>query len=601
MTYHPLRLWVSIRPMPLRRHKRRSALAAFGVLCGVMFSLSSGGCSGLLWGENSPKKAELGVDAKDAPLSGSAAVRDTIGAYTYYDGLAPLRVTGFGLVVGLGSNGSRDCPKDIYGELIQSLYKRQRSAISVVGVPSLKPETLIDSLDSAVVVVQGDIPPAATAGKRFEISVTALPGTKTKSLRGGYLLPTELARVQPTGRNRAITGKVLAQAYGPLLLNPFVEADSASRTAELQGTVVGGGMSKTDRLVRLVLTSPSYPLARQVRDRINDHFPGPKRVADAISPSFVELRCPEDYRDDEAHFLGLVRGLYLSRNPQFEAERARALADELLDAAAPHAMISWCLEGLGATALPILRDLYAHPEPHVAFHAAAAGLRLDDHLAGDLMATIADQMDNPFRFRAIRALGAAEGMANAVHALRRLLGDDDPRVRVAAYEALLKRRDTAVESIRLGRDNFVLDRVSVPGEKLVYAKRSGERRIALFGRDIRCSAPAFYRSPDGSLTITAEMSDNHLTLLRTVLLSGNVSPPIASDFDVGSMIQLLGRPPGVDFDGNVTGLGIDYGSVAHALYSLCRDHVIDADFMTEQPNIAELFGPSQISGRPEAE
>ncbi|MCH7995380.1 MAG: hypothetical protein IIB57_13175 [Planctomycetes bacterium] len=87
------------------------------------------------------------------PFANSAAVRDTIGAYTYYDGLAPQRVSAFGLVVGLGRNGSRDCPRNIYSELVQTLYKRQRTAVGVVGEEESTPEEMIDSLDTAVVVV----------------------------------------------------------------------------------------------------------------------------------------------------------------------------------------------------------------------------------------------------------------------------------------------------------------------------------------------------------------------------------------------------------------------------------------------------------------
>lgn len=576
-----------------------------GARCGAcrVFStllLLVAGCAGL-WGKESRKAADLGVAASNARYSGSAAVRDSVGAYTYYDGAAPLRVTGFGLVVGLGRNGSRDCPKDIYSQVLQSLYKRQRSAVSVVGDSQISPEEMIGSLDSAVVVVRGDIPPAASAGTRFEVAVAALPGTQTKSLRGGYLLPTDLSRVQTTPSNRAVAGSVLAQASGSILLNPFVEADQVSRRSDLLGTVVGGGATLESRKVRLVLTSPSYPNARRLRDRINNQFSGTRPVADATSPSFIELSCPPAYQGDEAHFLGLVRGLFLPRTPQFEGVRAHELATELVDPTAPHARIAWALEGLGVAALPVLRDLYSHSEAHVVFYSAAAGIRLDDHLAGDVMAMIAGDPNSEFRFRAIRALGEAAGMANAAHALRRLLCDADPRVRVAAYEALVKRRDPSIESIRLGRDNFTLDIVSMPGDKLVYAKRSGWRRIALFGEGVRCMSPVFYRAPDGSLTITAQAGDNGLTLLRTVTATGTVSPPIHADPDLSSLVLLMGRPPGVDLDGRVTGLGLDYGSVVQALHRLCEQNAVNANFMMEQPNMAELFGPSGEAGRPESE
>ena len=41
--------------------------------------------------------------------------------------------------------------------------------------------------------------------------------------------------------------------------------------------------------------------------------------------------------------------------------------------------------------------------------------------------------------------------------LRRLLDDEDPRVRIAAYEELTARRDLAVQSRPVGVDNFLLE------------------------------------------------------------------------------------------------------------------------------------------------
>ncbi|MCH8149122.1 MAG: flagellar basal body P-ring protein FlgI [Planctomycetes bacterium] len=571
-------------------------LLGVGLLGGLM-----GGCGGFIWQKESRGRADLGVAAREMPFANSVAIRDTIGAYTYYDGLTPQRVSGFGLVVGLGRNGSRDCPRDIYSQLVQTLYKRQRTAIGVVGEVSSSPEDLIDSLDTAVVVVRGELPAAAGLGKTFEVSVIALPGTQTKSLRGGRLLPTDLTRVRRVAAGRSVTGKTLARAAGPLLLNPFAQEKELVRRADLRGTIVGGGLVVNERHTRLVLMSPSYPRVRGIRDRINEHFSGPSIVADATSPSFIELRCPKAYRDDVAHFLGLIRGLYLKRNPQLDALRARKLGAELLDPAAPHERIALCFEGLGVTALPVLRELYAHPSGHVAFYAAAAGLRLEDHLAGDVMAMIAGRAGDEFRFRAIRALARAEGMANTTHALRRLLGDDDARVCVAAYDALVKRRDDAVDSYLLGSGNFVLDLIPGAGKRLVYVRRTGQRRIALFGGDLHCTTPVFYRAADGTLTITAQAEDDQLTILRTVLATGNVSPAIPASLSLSRLILLMGRSAGVDMYDNVTGLGLDYNAVVHAVYRLCHDKSVNANFMLEQPNVAELFGPAGETERPESE
>ena len=559
-------------------------------------------CGGCTWLYEDRQKLDLGVDPTWGPLADSAAYRDTIGAYTYYEGLRPMRVRGYGLVVGLGKNGSRDCPRNMYDRLVQSLYKQHEFASTVVGITRITPEQLINDIDTAVVVVQGEIPPAATTGARFDVAVMALPGTQTKSLRGGRLYTTELHIFRKVSTTAAITGQILARASGPVFVNPFSEGESATRSNPLEGIIIGGGEAVTDRRVRLVLLEASYQRARQIRDRINAYFPGPRPIADAISPSFIRLQVPQKHQGDSAHFLALVRALYLSRDPKFQATRVRMLAEELTRPDAPHSQIALALEGLGRTASPLLNELYTHPKDHVSFHAAAAGLRLGDHIAGDAMAMQARNPTSEYRFQAIRALGRAEGMAGAAITLRELLHDKDPRVQIAAYEALIERNDPTIRSARIAADNFVLDSVPTQGpNKFMYVKRSGSRRIALFGDELRCSPPVFYRAPDGSLMINASPGDEALTLLRVVVPSGDTSSPISAPLELPGLIRLMGSEADIGLDGEVVGLGLDYGAVTRTLYHLCTDRSVDAKFILEQPNAAELFGPPQPGGRPESE
>jgi hypothetical protein len=368
-----------------------------------------------------------------------------------------------------------------------------------------------------------------------------------------------------------------------------------------EGITLGGGVATKDRRIRLVLAQPSYLRVRQIQDRINAQFPGPRMVADAVSPSFVRLRVPPEYRDDTAHFLALVRALYLSRDPQFEGSRARLLSEEIKHPGAPHAQIALALEGLGRVALPVLDDLYVEPETFVSFHAAAAGLRLGDHIACDAMILRADAVQGEYRFQAIRALARAEGMAAAAMALRRLLDDPDPRVQIAAYEALVLRKDPTIRSVPIAGDNFTLDEIPSQRPNLIYVKRSGSRRIALFGKDLACRPPVLYRAPDGSVTINAGEGADTLTILRVVPASGSMSPPVSTGHGVPELIRLMGSDAGVDLSREVIGLGLDYGAVARALYHLCRDRAINATFILEQPDSAELLGRPRPEGRPESE
>lgn len=569
-----------------------------GLSMAMMAVLSHTGC---IWLKESPQKLELGVEERLGPLAKSAAYRDTIGSKTVYQGMAPMRVRGYGLVVGLGNNGSSDCPRPVYDRLIEALYKQHSFSSSVVGSRTISPERLIRDEDTAVVLVRGEIPPGAVAGSRFDVGVMAWPGTQTKSLRGGRLYTSDLHIYTTVAPNTTLSGQMLAKAAGPVFLNPFSEGDAATQSSQLEGVILGGGLVTQDRRIRLVLTQPSYAISRRIQDRINAFFPGSHKIATAMSQSIVQLSIPREFRGDEAHFFGLVRSLYLSRDPHFSAVRARALAREIIQPSAPHAQIAQCFEGLGRAALPALDGLYAHTKDYVSFHAAVAGFRLGDHVAGDVMTTHAEESGGAFRFQAIHALGEARDMAATGMALRRLLDDEDPRIQVAAYEALLERDDPIIETVVVGGDNFLLDRVPTQRPSFVYVRRKETRRIAIFGDDLKASPPVLYRAPDGSVTITAEPDADTLTVLRVVLHSGSVSPPVPASLELTKLILLLGHDADIDADGNVIGLSLDYAAVVRAIYALCKSGAIGASFVLEQPNAAELFGPPRVTGRPESE
>lgn len=545
-------------------------------------------------------KVDLGVDPIDNPLAKSFAFRETIGSMATFEGMGPMRVRGFGLVVGLGKNGSTDCPKAIYDQLVQTIHKHHRSTSQRVGEKTISPEQLINDIDTAVVIVEGDIPPAASARSTFDVSVMAMPGTQTKSLRGGRLFTADLQVFRQTSSG-PIYGESLARAAGPVFLNPFSEGDTATQSNPLEGIVIGGGLVTQDRRVRLVLNNPSYGMAQRIQDRINAHFPARQRVADATSPSFVQLTIPDEYQHESAHFLNLVRSLYLSREPVFEQTRARDLGSEILNADAPFSQISLCFESLGRNALPVLADLYANKSDTVSFHAAVAGVRLGDYVAVDAMSMHALDPKCPYREQAIASLREAKGMASAAIALRKLLDDDDSRIRLAAYEALVARRDGTVATQILGGDNFALDLVPSNQSNLIHIKRSGERRIALLGSDLRCEPPLIYRSPDGSVTIDGKEGDQSVKILRTVTSSGAMSPELTGPLSLPQLVRMLGAEAELDGNDQVTGIGLDYAAVVRALYFLCESQAINASFILESQSVKQTLGKPKQEGRAESE
>lgn len=540
-----------------------------------------------------------GVAPIASPFAASAAYRNTIGELTSIQGTRGMAVRGYGVVVGLGTRGCTTAPRQLFERVVQAVYKHHDFANPMIGSNPVSPEQFLRDPDTAIVLVEGLIPPGAVKGSTFDLVVRSVPGTDTTSLRGGRLYSTDLYIYRDVSTETSIIGKVIAEGRGPLFHNPFSDDKSATRDDPLEAIVLGGGVVEENRRVRLVLSEPSYPFARRIMERINEQFPGEEKVADALSPSFIQINIPPRYCEDHSHFLGLIRALYLTRDPSFGVQRARELSEELRDPDAPHAMISLALEGLGRTALAELELLYGDQREWVSFYAAAAGARLRDHVAADALALHAGKASSPFRYQAIRALGRAEGMANALQALRKLLDDEDPRVRVAAYEELARVHDFSLSTTLVAGDNFYLDIVPTSSEPVIYAKRTGTRRIALFGEGMRLAPPIFYRAPEGEVTIDWPAGEENLTMVR-LTPRGALSDRFIAPTGLAELIKFMGSDV-VVIGKHVQGAGLDYAQVVRALHRLCADGSINARFVLEEPNAAEIFGPTERRGRKETE
>lgn len=528
------------------------------------------------------------------------AIEGTIASVAYVRGLRKMRARGYGLVVGLGRNGSRDCPPQIRKYLVQEVAKRYR--LGTIGSNAdVTPEKLIADLDTAVVVITGQIPAAAQRGARFDVQVQALPRSQTRSLAGGRLYTCQLKLASGAGVEKLTEERTLAVARGPIFVNPFAEGVEGSPSGQRhRGLVLGGGVLKEPRRLQLVLLSPSYQMAARIRNRINERFGDRPKVADAIAPSLVNLRVPHRWVGREKHFLALVMHLYLYDDAGAIEKRATELAEEVFQPESAGADISLVWEGIGRTVLPVIRPLYADRNRRASFYAARAGHRLGDELALAVLARHARDAGSPYRLQSIEVLGELR-RGSAANALGGLLADEDQRVRLAAYEGLARLGSVKVESSQVGEDNYVLDWVDCEGGGLIWARRSKQQRIAILGGSLWCQPPVFYTAADGALTISADPGAGHLTLVRRTPFAGLVSEPIRASLNVKRLVQMLGSDAGLDNDGRVKGLGLSYAQVLEALSHLCRNGAIPAVFTLEQPSLTELLGPVEPMGRPESE
>ena len=158
-------------------------------------------------------------------------MRGTVASETILDGYRPVVVRGYGVVVGLNGTGSRDLPPDVRAHMIQEA-SRNGIGLESSGFGDVSPERFLDSMDTAVVVVEGLIPPGATEGTRFDVRVFAHPMTSTTSLEDGRLYTAELRPVvrrglPPTGSRQAAA---IARARGEVFINPFAEPGAVDRT-----------------------------------------------------------------------------------------------------------------------------------------------------------------------------------------------------------------------------------------------------------------------------------------------------------------------------------------------------------------------------------
>jgi flagellar P-ring protein precursor FlgI len=197
----------------------------------------------------------------------------------------PVRLVGYGLVVGLDGTGDRAMGRYGATHTVRSVVNLLRNfAVEV-------PEEMLRTRNVAAVLVTAEVSPYLRAGGRFQVSVASV-GDAT-SLRGGVLWTTPL--VAEAG------GQPAATAQGLLLLS---EGDNGSRRwgvsgVETSARLPDGGILALD-LPRpdfanasvLILREPNLGTATRIAAAINDEFG--ERTAQVEDPGAVALQLPAD-------------------------------------------------------------------------------------------------------------------------------------------------------------------------------------------------------------------------------------------------------------------------------------------------------------------
>ncbi|MEM1380813.1 MAG: flagellar basal body P-ring protein FlgI [Pseudomonadota bacterium] len=232
---------------------------------------------------------------------------------TKIEGVRENQLIGYGLVVGLPGTGDRT-QNALFTE--QSL----RSMLERFGV-ALDPERILQTRNTAAVMVTASLPGFSRGGDRIDVNVSALGDAR--SLQGGTLLVTPLT---------AADGNVYAVAQGQLIISGFQaqgQAGSISRGVPTAGRIPEGATVERElafpindlERVRLILKNPDFTTANRIASAIDARLSG--RFAQAIDLATVEVSVPADYTGSVTTMLADLESIDIETD-----EVARVVVDE---------------------------------------------------------------------------------------------------------------------------------------------------------------------------------------------------------------------------------------------------------------------------------
>ncbi|MBX3357007.1 MAG: flagellar basal body P-ring protein FlgI [Phycisphaeraceae bacterium] len=559
------------------------------------------GAAGAASCDNQPKQKP--VQAATVIREVPEPLRGTIGSLATIRGVDPQLVAGLGFVVGLNGTGGGELSPQVQATMERELAKGGLGKGGLLDNGPLQgrsPRDVLRDPNVAVVVVEAAISPGWPKDYTFDVRVRTLPGTSSvSSLEGGTLWTTEL-RIGPASTVGAVRTRVIAEARGPIFINPFAEpgtpgADAVSRTV---GRVLAGGTLTEPLQMELVLDNPSHATARAIASAINSRFPegpldeGP--TARGRNGDSVALRVPRAYADRPGEFVEMVRCLQLDQT--FPQEFARRYVEDLKAMPFLSDDLSWCLQATGKAATAFLPPLYDYPEAAPRMAALRAGAALGDPRTAASLIQMAESGPPTDRIEAIGLLARLPINPRINSALWAMIDEPELDVRVAAYEALRDRGDPGIVQIPVD-DRFVVDIVPSK-EGLVYVTQQGEPRIVLFGGGVsgatatspgkptpmgpKLEKPLLVMAWQDRLMMAAETPTSPVRLRYMDYRGGNVTNQTVSDYVV-DVIDFLGHR--TTPESPAPGLGLPYSEVVGAVYEINRQGGMSGGFATERDKL----------------
>jgi hypothetical protein len=497
----------------------------------------------------------------------------------------PYLVSGFGLVVGLANTGNNQgTAPTVYNAIIDEMVRRGLGSTDE-RLKTFKPEAMLRDPQTAIVEAFAYLPPGGRTGQRIDVHVQAVRGSATKSLAKGHLYQTDLFIGGVDHLNPKKKVNAYVRAAGAVFVNPSHSTAGAADAATLRtGTVMSGGVVIEDRPIALRSRNPQLSITRAIEGRIDHRFlelPSDP-VARTQDEAMLHVYVPRTFGGDWEHFIGVCTHLYLDSTPGTGNLKAKMLAAEAVKPDAMLMDISYCWEGIGEEALPVIQKLYTHPTPEVAFAAARAGAFIGDSSADEMVLEIARSDSHPFQLNAVKVLGALPASPRVERMLTQLLSTRNALVRIEAYRVLASYESTAIIS-RQVKGQFLVDQVACEGPPLVYATRSGIPRIAIFGANLSVNVPIMYTTMEDQLTISTAPGGQGITIFdRTnAAKPGGIQARLRPD-----LYELIWRLAG----GTDEGFKFGYSDLVGILQGLSNGRHISAAFVLQDlPSVQQTL------------
>ncbi len=500
---------------------------------------------------------------KIAQLEEAIQLNQNIGYFAEVFSSNAVLVEGYGIVMGLGKNGSAQCPVGIESQMVKLIQRKLNTTSRKEALDLLK------SRDNAVVRVYGIIPTGSAKGTKFDVIVEALEGTQTTSLEGGTLFECNLV---PYNRVGVAGARELATAKGAV----YVENINGGSPNKTKGVVIGGAESIEEPVMTVALYEQNFMLTSLIRNMINDRFGSGTAIAK--TPGLILINPPTEYSNRQEKFTKLIKALYLPQNDQTQIARIKELASQLgeknqiFDSEIG-------LEAIGRRCIGYVREYLKSDNEYVRLRAARVLLDLGDDDAAWTLRDIALDKKSPYRVEAIEAIGYADRDI-IQQTLRVFIDDEDIDVRIAAYRALKRIDDVSITTEQIGNE-FTMEVIEAHQNNTIYIRRQKDPAIIVFGRDIKAIHNIFITSKDHKVTICATPNADKVSIIRKNPFKPGIIGPIKSGYSITSIIRALGESPSKKAFSFKQGLGVDFAEIVPILETMCKSGAVNAKFVAQ--------------------